>query len=71
LPKAEKKEKQPRFLTSEKIRFVDAKSGDLKPKKRTEFPRKVSDKTLGAYVRDLPDRTLRKVSQAVGLATDI
>ena len=68
MPKAEKKEKQPRFLTSEKIRFVDAKSGDLKPKKRTEFPRKVSDKTLGAYVRQHPHRTLRKISQAVGLA---
>ena len=45
-----------------------AKAGDLKPKKRTKFPRKVSDKTLGAYVREHPDRTLREISQAVGLA---
>ena len=45
-----------------------AKASDLKPKKRTEFPRKVSDKTLGAYVREHPDHTFREISQAVGLA---
>ena len=40
----------------------------MKPKKRTEFPQKVSDKTLGAYVREHPHRTLREISQAVSLA---
>ena len=45
-----------------------AKTDDLKPKKGSEFPRKVSDKTLGAYVREHPDRTFREISQAVGLA---
>ena len=42
-----------------------AKAGDLKPKKRTKFPRKVSDTTLGAYVREHPDRTLREISQGL------
>jgi len=72
LPKAEKKREAAKvFNIGEDTtyrRLRRAKAGDLKPKKRTEFPRKVSDKTLGAYVREHPHRTLREISQAVGLA---
>lgn len=44
-----------------------AKTGDLKAKKRTDFPRKVPDHVLRAYVEQHPDHTLKEIGQAVGL----
>ena len=45
------------------------KTGDLRAKKRTDFPRKVSDDVLRTYVEQHPDHTLKEIGQAVGLHT--
>jgi|SRR5579872_3866865 len=44
------------------------KTGDLSPKKRTEFPRKIPDETLRSYVGHHPDHTLEEIGKAIGLS---
>ena len=43
------------------------KQGDIKPKKRTEYPRKVDEKKLREYVEQNPDHTLTQIAEALGL----
>lgn len=42
-------------------------AGDLKPKKRTVYPRKVEEQKLRDYVQNNPDDTLEQIGQALGL----
>lgn len=44
------------------------KAGDLSPKKRTDFPRKVPLEILLKYVEDHPDHTLQEIGQAINLS---
>lgn len=44
------------------------KSGDLAPKKRTDFRTKVPLETLRKYVEDNPDHTLKEIGLAVNLS---
>ena len=44
------------------------KAGGLKPKKRTEYPRKVDEEKLRQYVKENPDHTLKQIGQALNLA---
>jgi putative transposase len=41
--------------------------GDIKPKKRTNYPRKVDEKKLRDYVEQNPDHTLKEIAEALGL----
>jgi putative transposase len=43
------------------------KAGNLAPKKRTDFPRKVDLKKLRFYVASHPDHTLTEIAKALGL----
>ncbi len=43
------------------------KAGDLKPKKRTDYPRKVDEQKLRDYVKENPDHTLEQIGQALHL----
>lgn len=43
------------------------KAGSLKPKKRTDYPRKIDEKKLREYVEQNPDHTLKQIAQALGL----
>ena len=43
------------------------KQGDIKPKKRTEYPRKVAEQKLREYVEQNPDHTLKQIAEALGL----
>ena len=43
------------------------KAGSLKPKKRTDYPRKVDEKKLREYVEKDPDHTLKQIAEALGL----
>ncbi|NDB84782.1 MAG: transposase [Alphaproteobacteria bacterium] len=44
------------------------KAGDLSPKKRTNFPRKVPLEVLVKYVSCHPDHTLKEIGLAVNLS---
>jgi putative transposase len=44
------------------------KSGDLAPRKRTDFPTKVPLETLRKYVEENPDHTLKEIGLAVKLS---
>lgn len=49
-------------------RWIDLhKEGDLKPKKRTNYPRKVDEQKLRKYVEQNPDHTLKQIAEALGL----
>ncbi|MEB3702052.1 IS630 family transposase domain protein [Candidatus Bealeia paramacronuclearis] len=43
------------------------KQGDIKPKKRTSYPRKVDEQKLRDYVAQNPDHTLKQIAEALGL----
>jgi transposase len=43
------------------------KGGSLKPKKRTNYPRKVDEHALKKYVETNPDHTLKQIAEALGL----
>lgn len=43
------------------------KAGSLKPKKRTDYPRKVDEQELRDYVKQNPDHTLEQIAQALDL----
>ena len=43
------------------------KTGDLKPKKRTGYPRKVDEQKLRDYVEQNPDHTLKQIGEALHL----
>lgn len=44
------------------------KTGDLSPKKRVDFPRKMDPKKLSEYVEKYPDHTLKEIAAALNLA---
>jgi putative transposase len=44
------------------------KAGNLKPKERTDFPRKVPIETLRNYVKENPDHALKEIGLALGLS---
>src|SRR3990167_9186575 len=49
-------------------RWIDLqKQGDIKPKKRTDYPRKVDEQKLREYVAQNPDHTLKQIAAALGL----
>lgn len=50
-----------RWLRREKI-------GELAPKKRVNFPRKIALETLRDYVEKTPDHTLKEIGKALGLS---
>ncbi|MGN6559340.1 MAG: IS630 transposase-related protein [Candidatus Nitrosocosmicus sp.] len=43
------------------------RGGSLKPKKRTDYPRKVDEDALKKYVETHPDHTLKQIAEALGL----
>ena len=43
------------------------KEGSLKPKKRTDYPRKVDEQKLRDYVEQNPDHTLTQIGSALNL----
>jgi putative transposase len=43
------------------------KAGDIQPKKRTHYPRKVDLEKLVQYVEKHPDHTLKEIGDALGL----
>lgn len=43
------------------------KKGSLKPKKRTDYPRKVDEQKLREYVEQNPDHTLTQIGNALNL----
>lgn len=43
------------------------KAGSLKPKKRTDYPRKVDEHKLRTYVEQNPDHTLKQIAEALDL----
>lgn len=43
------------------------KEGSLKPKKRTDYPRKVDEQKLRDYVEQNPDHTLTQIGNALNL----
>jgi putative transposase len=49
-------------------RWIDLqKQGDIKPKKRTDYPRKVDEQKLREYVAQNPDHTLKQIAASLGL----
>ena len=43
------------------------KAGDIRPKKRTDYPRKVDEQKLKEYVEQNPDHTLKQIAEALDL----
>ena len=43
------------------------KTGSLKPKKRTDYPRKVDEKKLREYIEQNLDHTLKQIAEALSL----
>lgn len=43
------------------------KIGNIRPKRRTDYPRKVDEQKLQLYVEAHPDQTLEEIGKALGL----
>ena len=43
------------------------KAGDLRPKKRISYPRKMDEEKLKEYVKDHPDHTITEIASALKL----